>query len=115
MTFGQLISELAQNNIALTVTQNSIKTNVPVDQLPDDLREALRLNKFDIIAIMNKPLKEVNNLVDVAVSLGGFVVGEVELDDIPGEVVTVKENQLTFDDWLKGEGEIICPSDKFGF
>jgi len=87
MTFGQLLSDLARHQIGLTVTADSIRTSVPVVELPDELREVLRLNKADILAMMNRPLKEADNLVDAAICLGGVVVGEVE--EMPGEPVTV--------------------------
>ena len=117
MTFAQLLTELARHHIGLTVTASSIKTSIPVNQLPDHIREALRLNKADILAIMNKPLKVAGDPVEYAVSLGGVVVGEV--DKVPGEPVMPQpdwqQTRLSFGDWLKGQGEIICPGDEFGF
>ena len=104
MTFAQLLTELAQNGIALTVTPDHIKLNVPVTQLPDHLRETLQLNKMDIIAIFTKPMKQAD-LIDTAVMLGGVVVGKVE--EAPGKPVTV-----VYDD---GTIAIMGPDDEIPF
>ena len=76
MTFAQLLTELSRHNIGITITSDSIKTNVPASQIPDHIKEVLRLNKAEIIAIMGKPLKSfdnADNLVDAAIALGGEV------------------------------------------
>jgi len=113
MTFGQLLSELAQHNIAITITGHSIATNTPADKIPQRIKEVLRLNKADIIATLQRPLITYDTaptIEQAALALGGVVVGEVE--QVPGEVVG---ERLSFDDWLKGRGVILCPGDEFGF
>jgi hypothetical protein len=77
MTFAQLLNELAGHSIGITITSDSIKTNVPASRIPDHIKEALKLNKDEIIGIMQKPLKSfdsADNLVDAAIALGGQVV-----------------------------------------
>ena len=90
MTLAQLLTELASHNIGISINGNSIKTNVPGSKIPDHIKEVLRLNKDDIIATMQKPLKRfetANDLVEASMALGGVVVGKV--DEIPGELVKV--------------------------
>lgn len=90
MTFAQLLNELSIHGIGMTITNNSIKTNVPGNKIPDHIKETLKLNKDEIIAIMQKPLKSfegASNLTEAAIALGGVVMGGV--DQIPGRLITV--------------------------
>lgn len=84
MTFAELLTELAKNGIGLSITGNTIKTNVPGSMIPDHIKEALTLNKDEIIATMQKELGT-TALIEQAQSLGGDVVGQVET--VPGRVV----------------------------
>jgi hypothetical protein len=90
MTFAQLLNELASHSIGITINSNSIKTNVPASKIPDHIKEVLKLNKDEIIAIMQKPLKSFEmapDLVEASIALGGVVTGKV--DEVPGELITV--------------------------
>jgi hypothetical protein len=105
MTFAQLLNELARQGIAITITTNSIKTNVPASKIPEPLKEALWLNKEEVIATMLKPLKTFetcDNLVEAAIALEGVVSGEV-----PENVITI-----VYED---GTRAIQGPGDEFPF
>lgn len=51
MTFAQILTELTSHKIGITISQDSIKTNVPASKVPDHIKELLRLNKDEIIMI----------------------------------------------------------------
>ena len=79
MTLGQLLTELAQHQIAITITGTTIKTNVSADQIPQYIQEALRANKKELIETFQKPLKTFENaesLLEAIIALGGIVIDE---------------------------------------
>lgn len=86
MTFAELLTELARNGIGLSIAGDTITTNVPANKIPDSLKQALTLNKNEIIATMQKELGT-TALIEQAQGLGGDVIGQINPDDIPGKVV----------------------------
>lgn len=113
MTFAQLLTELATHGIGITVTTDSIKTNVPAGKIPDHIKQVLRLNKTVILAILHKPLKtfdSADNLLDAAIALGGKVATGRTVKTLDGKEYEVFN--VVDDDGAILE---ISEGDEFGF
>lgn len=106
MNLLQLLTELATQQIALTVTRDCISTNKPVDQIPGHLVDVLRLNKQTLISLFFTPLNtgdSQRDLLNLALSLGG-------------KVVDVHSNEVEPDQWLTDTSTgIITPGDEIPF